>query len=125
MSELAWFMIKGEMGFLKDEKLGWKWLKKSADAKHPEGMAGAGWCLVYGKGVEMNERHGLGLIGAAAGMHSGFGCYFMGDFYFHGACGFPMDKSEAKCWLDKAIENGSRNTVQIQKMLEEIGNQEA
>merc|ERR1712151_1012978 len=128
MASLGGFYCYGTRGFAKDEKLAFKWFKKSSDLKHPRGMASAGCCLAEGVGVEKNAAHGMNLTSVAAAMGSDVPCYRLGIFYFKGLYGLPKDKAEAKYWLTKATDGSCSSKClsdsrkeKAKKWLEEIG----
>merc|ERR1712232_1137291 len=128
MASLGLFCYRGTHGFAKDEKLAFKWFKKSSDLKHPRGMASAGYCLTGGVGVEKNVAHGMNLTSVAAAMGSDVACYLLGIFYFKALHGLPKDKAEAKYWLTKATDGScsskhlnDASKEEAKKWLEEIG----
>merc|ERR1712125_82040 len=128
MRYLGFFYYYGTHGFTKDEKLAFKWFKKSSDLRHPIGMANAGIFLTEGVGVEKNAAHGMNLTSVAAAMGSDVACYRLGIFYFKGLYGLPKDKAEAKYWLTKATDGScsskhlnDASKEEAKKWLEEIG----
>ena len=116
MNLLGCYYVDGSCGFPKNDKLAWKWFKKSADLKNPNRMGFAGI------GIARNKQHGLALLGMAAGIGSSIACNNMGEFYFKGFHSFLKDKIKAKHWLNKCVESDASSYFKnkANKLLEEI-----
>lgn len=88
----------------KDERSAFKWYKKAADNQCPKGMAAAGFCLLFGCGVERNEPYAVHLLSLAANCGCDVACCVLGEIYYHGDCGFPQDEVLAQYWLTKVVD---------------------
>lgn len=116
--------FKGE-GVVKNEEVGYSWLKKSAYAGNIDAMFLAGKGLLLGHVVSKNTAHGVNLLTMAAEGGSNSAAFFLGCNYVKGIHAFPKDTVFGKHWLCKLLEGDLSGIdenllIEARSMLEEI-----
>lgn len=100
MDFLGTYYLAGQHGLVADAEKAFQWYKKGADLDHPACMAQAGRMLLDGDGTE-EPVFGTALMVQAAMMGSKYAASDLGDRFYDGEGGLPMDLRRAKYWYAK------------------------
>mmetsp|Transcript_23780 Transcript_23780/g.68333 ORF Transcript_23780/g.68333 Transcript_23780/m.68333 type:complete len:263 (-) Transcript_23780:174-962(-) len=113
----------GLRGLSRNSAKAYQFYKTAASCGSVRGLNACGSCLVHGKGVERNATHGVGQTTSAAENGCASACFNLGFWYASGMHGLPMDRGEARTWLQRATapcairELNSRQIHQAKEIL--------
>ena len=94
----------GSHGLAEDAVQARAWIKRSAAARYPRGIAAFGNCLLRGLGGPQDTVFGVMNVTQAAELGSDVGAYFLGWAFFEGDYGLPKDSVRARYWLKKLVD---------------------
>lgn len=125
MTKVADSYYFGFDAFPEDSEKAYLWYDKARAVGNFYGMARVGIMLIYGDGVVQNRSMGLYYLSRAAEKGSSVAAYWLGRAFADGLLGLPVDKEEARKWIENALStDGDRlddeNAKEAQLKLSEL-----